>query len=170
MLILMNVMGYYGFFLGLQYKNSRNLIQQFDLGTYDQTLTRVFKIPYDVPDSLNSETFERADGDFEQDGQIFRIIKKRLYRDTFHIVYIKDTRGTQINKTLTAVARTFADQASDKPAGKTIVPPFIKEYVLKTLCVQQSIPGWQQTIRKETRLSVFIDSFTSSVIHPPERA
>lgn len=170
-LILLNVMGYYGVFLGLQYKNARDLMQQFDSETYDHTLTAVIKIPFDAPDSLSSALFERADGDFERDGEVYRIIKKRQYRDTFHIVYIKDTRGTAINRTLAEVAKTFVDQPADKDAShKTIVPSFIKEYLSGTLRLQPCMPGWVQSVRNGSNPTIFIATFMASIVHPPERA
>ena len=170
-LILLNVMGYYGVFLGLQYKNARDMRLQFDAGTYDKTLTRIVKIPFDGPDSLSSETFQRMDADFEKDGEIYRVIKKRLYRDTFHIVYIKDERGTAIQQTLAKVARTFAAQtADDAQDHKTIVPSFIKEYLFKAFTGQQVSTGWEEVIRKGNRLPVFIGTFTPAIVHPPERA
>lgn len=164
-------MGYYGVFLGLQYKNAHDLMRQFDSETYDQTLTEVIKIPFDAPESLSSELFERADGDFERDGEVYRVIKKRQYKDTFHIVYIKDTRGTAINKALAEVAKTFADQPADKGSShKTIVPSFIKEYLFVTVQMQPRTPGWEQSVRKESNLTFFSATFVASIVHPPERA
>jgi hypothetical protein len=170
-LILFNVMGYYGVFLGLQYKNAYDLMRQFDSETYDQTLTEVIKIPFNAPDSLSSELFERADGDFERDGEVYRVIKKRQYRDTFHIVYIKDAKGTAINKALAEVAKTFADQPTEKGSShKTIVPSFIKEYLAGTMRMQSSTKGWEESIRKENKPTIFIATFIASIVHPPERA
>ena len=163
-------MGYYGVFLGLQYKNAHDLMLQFDSETYDQTLTEVIKIPFDAPDSLSSELFERTDGDFERGGEVYRVIKKRQYRDTFHIVYIKDKRGTAINKALAEVAKTFADQPTDDNSShKKIVSLFSKEYLSGVMHTKQCTPGWEQSIRKESSPTVFIASFMASIVHPPER-
>ena len=146
------------------------MLAQFDSGSYDQTLTRVFKIPYDAPDSLNSETFERINGDFEQDGEVYRVIKRRLYRDTFHIVYMKDERGTKIHKALNEVAKTFADQPTEKSQGKTIVPSFIKEYVSRNPSAILCSIRWEQKIIHGSASKNFIDSFEAFIVHPPERA
>ncbi len=167
----MNVLGYYGVFVGLQYKNARELMHQFDTDTYDQTLTRIIKIPYDAPDSLSSELFERADGDFDRDGEVYRIIKKRQFRDTFHIVYIKDKRETAIRKALAEVASTFADTPSDnRTSHKTIVPGFIKEYIPGIVDSRSQTSGWEQSVRKESPLTVFIASYAASIVHPPQRS
>jgi len=169
-LILLNVMGYYGVFLGLQYKNAREMIQQFDANTYDQQQAAILKIPFKSPYAFDSETFERVDGDFERDGEVYRIIKQRLFRDTFHIVYIKDKTGTELNKALADYVKTFGDESSDDGKNTSVVPSFIKEYFSKTVSMQQLSPGWEQSVRKESHSGIFIEAYTASIIHPPERA
>jgi hypothetical protein len=169
-LILLNVMGYYGIFLGMQYKNAQELIQQFDANTYNHNQAETLKIPFKSPDTFDSETFERIDGDFERDGEVYRIIKQRQFRDTFHIVYIKDKTGTDLNKALADYVKTFSDESSDDGNNTSVVPSFIKEYFSKTLSMQPLSPGWEQSVRQESHSNIFIEAFTASIIHPPERA
>lgn len=168
-LILLNVMGYYGIFLGLQYKNTQDLIRQFDAGIYDVKETETFKIPFKAPYAYNSETFERVDGDFERDGEVYRIIKQRLFRDTFHIVYIKDKTGTALSKAISDYVKTFSEESSDDTQKTGFALSFIKEYFSKNLSMLHHSKGSEQAVRKETHLAVFIDAFNSSIIHPPER-
>lgn len=163
-------MGYYGIFLGLQYTNTRELIRQFDEGTYNMDETETFKIPFKAPYAYNSETFERVDGDFERDGEVYRIIKQRLFRDTFHIVYIKDKTGTILNKALSDYVKTFSDESSDDTQNTSVVLSFIKEYYSKNISVQHRSPGWVHTVRKESPHRILVDAFTASIVHPPERA
>jgi hypothetical protein len=169
-LILLNVMGYYGVFLGLQYHHTRVLIRQFDAGAYDQTDALTVKIPFKTDSHLSSEVYERVDGDFERNGEVYRLIKQRHYRDTFHIVYIKDKTGTALQQALVDYVKTFAEAPADDGHETTALPLFIKEYIIRNFAVQAATAGWEQSIRKETHPFTFIDSFTSSVIHPPERA
>lgn len=163
-------MGYYGIFLGLQYKNTRELIQQFDEGTYNIDETETFKIPFKAPYAYNAETFERVDGDFERDGEVYRIIKQRLFRDTFHIVYIKDKTGTALNKALTDYVKTFSEESSDDTGKTSLILSFIKEYYSKNVSMQSLSSGWEVKVRKETHSRILIDAFSNSIIHPPERA
>jgi hypothetical protein len=161
-------MGYYGIFLGLEYKNAREMTKRFDEGRYDQGQTEVIKIPFKSKELSSSETFERLDGDFERDGEVYRIIKSRLFRDTFHIVYIKDKTGTAINKALTDYVKTFIEH-SPNHGSITVKPFFIKEYVAKPMSMQRSTIGWEQEVRKESHSTIFIGAFTASILHPPER-
>ncbi|MBT1700290.1 hypothetical protein KK083_25615 [Fulvivirgaceae bacterium PWU4] len=169
-LILLNVMGYYGLFLGLQYKNTRDLISQFDAGTYNADEAEVLKIPFRAPNGYSSETFERVDGDFKRNGKVYRLIKQRLFRDTFHIVYIKDKVGTALNDALVDYVKTFSDETSDQGQHATILPLFIKEYFIRPFSLQSWSPGYEQAVRKESHVCVLIDTFETSIVHPPERA
>ena len=161
-------MGFYGLFLGLEYRNALQMMKRFDQGTYDQQQTKTIKIPFKADASCYSETFERLDGDFEQDGEIYRIIKSRLFRDTFHIVYIKDKTGTAIHKVLTDYVKTFVEHSSDH--GSITVKPFIiKEYFSGVISMKQGVAGWECPVGKGSHCAMFIETFTTTIIHPPER-
>jgi hypothetical protein len=166
-LILLNVMGYYGIFAGLQYSNSREMMRQFDAGTYNPEHVRTFKVYF--PSNTNSENFERIDGEFEKNGEVYRLVKQRLFRDTFHIVYIKDITGTAIRNAMNDCAKTFSEQTSDEDSN-TVLPIFIKEYLTRPFFIDHISFGYQQAVRKESYTPVFIGSFISSIVHPPERS
>src|SRR5688572_14962877 len=163
-------MGYYGILLGLQYKNASEMMAQFDAGIYDIEETGTIKIPFKTSHIPNSEIFERINGDFERDGEVYRLIKQRLYRDTFHIVYIKDKTGTTIKKVLSDYVKTFSDVPIDDGQQSLILPFFIKEYFTRDFSIQHETLGWQQAVRKESHAEVFVDDFIASIIHPPERS
>jgi hypothetical protein len=166
-LILLNVLGYYGIFVGMQYANTREMIRQFDADLYNKDEARTLKIPFQSTQS--SEIFDRVDGEFEKDGEVYRLIKQRLYRDTFHIVYMKDKTATAIKKSVELYVQSFSTNTQDE-SQPTILPIFIKEYFSSKFFIEPESPGYQCQVRKETHTPVFIDSFMSSVVHPPERA
>jgi hypothetical protein len=160
-------MGYYGIFVGLQYSNTREMILQFNADAYDREEAQTLKIPF--PSAHSSEIFERVNGDFERDGEIYRLIKQRHYRDTFHIVYIKDKTATALKNVITDYVKTFSE---DSPADghQTVLPIFIKEYFTRPFFIQGHSAGYQQAVRKESRPAIFVDSYLDSIVHPPERA
>jgi hypothetical protein len=164
-LVMLNVFGYYGIFVGLQYSNTREMIRQFDAGIYDQEEATTFKIAHPSPQS--TEEYERVDGVFEKNGNVYRLIKQRLYRDTFHIVYMKDKTATAIKKTVEEYVKSFSGQSSNE-SQSTMLPIFIREYFAKPFEIESSSFGYLSDTRKETHIPFFIDSFTSSIVHPPQ--
>jgi hypothetical protein len=99
-LLLLNVLGYYGVFVGLQYQNERSQLKRFDADLYDESETFTIKVPISIPYAVDQSDFERVDGEFEHQGQIYRMVKQRLSNDTLHIVCIKDHHETRITQAL----------------------------------------------------------------------
>ncbi|HEY0652473.1 MAG TPA: hypothetical protein VGD65_05065 [Chryseosolibacter sp.] len=166
-LVLMNVMGYYGLLVGLHYRNTQNLITQLDAGNYDESKTRSIKIP--LPGNPGSENYDRVDGEFEQNGQVFRLVKQRLYKDTFHIVFIRDEMGTVIKHAMADYARTFSEKSTDDDNRLIVIPVFIREYLAKSFELRSPELNSLEIIKNSHR-KVFIDSFHARIVHPPERA
>lgn len=166
-LVLLNVAGYYGILVALKHKNARNLMAQFDAGRYNPEEAEVMKIPFKTMSSQSSEEYERVDGDFERDGEVYRLIKQRLYRDTFHIVYMKDKTGTIINKVINDYVKTFGDTPDDDD-NTFLLPVFLKEYFVRSIEVQSVTLGWQQSLQVKNHSSFYINDYWVSITHPPQ--
>lgn len=167
-LILMNVMGYYGLLVGLQYRHTQDLLSRIESGTYSELETRSLKIP--LPGNAGSEHYERVDGEFEQNGQVFRLVKQRLYKDTFHIVFIKDEMGTLIKHALSDYAKSFSEKNQDDDQKLIILPVFIREYLSRSYEIISTGSRSITDITPTSHTKVLIDSFVTNIIHPPERA
>jgi hypothetical protein len=169
LLILLNVMGYYGLLLGLQYKNSIDFVRQLDAGVYNRDDAMTLKVPY--RDSASSATnFGDTDRSLEREGEMYRFVKQRLYQDTFHIVVVKDKRGTALRNTLSDYVKTFRDAPSDDGKQLSILPLLIKDYYKPNFRIAHVSPGWQCDVRQESCPAVFLPTFCSSIVHPPERS
>ena len=139
-LLLLNVMGYYGLFMGLKYKNTQQVTQRIDADNYHESETVTIKIPLSIPYYGNTE-FERTDGEIEYEGQFYRLVKQKLERDTLYVVCIKDETAKHIQEAMTEFVKTFADQPSDRSNTKTI-QSFIKDYMPATFSLHAAASGW----------------------------
>lgn len=166
-LILMNVMGYYGLLVGLQYQNDRDLARRIISGTYEDDETINLKIPM-VAVTPGSVGEEQLRGEFMKQGDVYKLIRQKLYRDTFHIVAIRDKTGTFIKHAMTEYTKTFSDNAKDDDSPSLIVlPVFIKEYLQKPFSISSGSYGWTASISPPQFERIFFDSFAPSIIHPP---
>jgi hypothetical protein len=169
LLLLFNVLGYYGLFLGLNYQNKQQLIQRLDLADYNESEAVTLRIPISIPYAIDAKEFERVDGEFEHQGEYYHLVKQRLSQDTLYIVCIKDNNSKRIHQALEDYVKTF----TDNPAGGTnsvkVIPTFIKEYVSASFEMKHISSGWVLPVNNSSFATVFIDSFTASIIHPPER-
>jgi len=169
-LLLFNALGYYGLFMGLTYQNKQSLIQRFDGNTYNEAEAVTIKIPIAIPYAVDSKDYERVDGEFEHQGEFYHMVKQRLSQDTLYIVCVKDNTSKRIHQALEEYVKTFTDKPVDSPTTANIMTTFMKEYVSATFAINHVASGWSQSVLQPARTVVFIDSFSASIIHPPERA
>jgi hypothetical protein len=164
----MNVLGYFGVFMGLKIRNDALMVHRLDMGRFDTSETVTIRIPLTLPYSVDEDDYERVNGKFEYNGEAYRLLSHRLAKDTLTIICVKDTEARKINRALTAYVKTFADQPSTNTAGKPVIT-LIKEYLPETFGLESLSIFWERDIRQVTSNKNFVASYTPEIVHPPER-
>jgi hypothetical protein len=170
-LLLLHVLGYYGLFLGLQYQNNQALIQRLDNESYRTDETVTLRIPLSVPYVDNDAEYQRVDGEFEHEGELYHMVKQRLSRDTLYMVCIKDHQGNRISHALKDYVKTFADgKATDGKAPAKTFTSFSKDYMTSSYTIAESAEGWYAAaIATPAQPQSLEHTFCASIVHPPER-
>ena len=169
-LLLMNIMGYYVVFIGLQYKNDVLITQRLDREQYEESQTVTIKVPIAVPYMSDNQDFQRVDGIFEYHGEFYRLVKQKYTQDTLVIVCVKDTENKRIHEALTDYVKTFTDKPGDHQAQGKYSVSFIKDYIPQTFELKSISTGWNSDLGVNNFTKTLIPSFFASIIHPPERA
>jgi hypothetical protein len=163
-LLLMNVMGYYGVFMGLQYKNSLDLTYSLDSERYSQENTITFKIPVAIPYHVDDIEYQRIDGTVIHQGVYYRLVKQKLMGDTLSVVCLRDDRQTEIKGALTDYVKTFADHATGSGQHHKGTISFIKDFTPTSVGIMSSITGWSKALEfahlSQTKTSRFVSVFT----------
>jgi hypothetical protein len=146
------------------------MTQKLDDDDYDKSETITVKIPITIPYATDSRDFERVDGTFEYQGEFYRLVKQRLISDTLHIVCVKDHQGKRINQAIESFVKTFTDKPVNDQQNVQTFSDFIKDYLTTSISITSLSFGWQLEVAKVTSLAVFLPTYNSSIIHPPERA
>jgi hypothetical protein len=163
-------MGYYGVFLGLQYQNDVAMTRQLDADQYDEGQAVTFKIPLTVAYVNDDVDFKRVAGKFEHKGEFYRLVKQKYSNDTLTVVCVRDTQDKRIHQELTKYVKSFSDAPAEKSHNSKLSVSFIKEYIAADFRIEAVSSGWQKVINNNTASANLASSFTSSIIHPPERA
>ena len=167
-LFLLNVLGYYGVFVGWQAKTSQQMRQTFDDDDYDhQEIT--FKIRLTVPYLADSKEYNRVDGEFEHKGEVYRLVKQRLQSDTLYIVCVKDNTSKQINQALEDYVKTFSDNPGNSKGSSKNSQNLIKDFICNSISIERQTSGWKETLS----FSAIDDRYeivSSSLTGPPPRA
>jgi hypothetical protein len=146
LLLLFNSLGFYGLLRGLQYKNTLDLVKRLDNQQYSKDETITLKIPFAIPYQLDSNGFERVDGEFQYQGEIYRLVEQKLERDTLFIVCIKDHASNRIQEALEDYVKTFTDKPSHaKNIAKTFAS-FIKDFLPAPPMTSSLSDGWSYSV------------------------
>jgi hypothetical protein len=145
-LFLLNVLGYYGVFVGLQFKNSREMQARFDNEDYARTQEITIKVPITVPYATDSREYTRVDGEFEHQGEVYRMVKQKLQSDTLYIVCVKDDTSKDIKQALTDYVKTFTDKPVSEKSNSKTAQNLIKDYMVSSTTLQTISDGWNKML------------------------
>ncbi len=163
-------MGYYCVFLGLHLRNDIAMSRAMDSDRFNPSNIITISVAVSIPYMPDQADFDRVDGEFEHNGELYRLVKQRYAKDTLTVVCIRDTEHKKINRALSDYVKTFSDKATDTtPASKTTFS-FIKDYLPISFEVTSETEGWTLQLLRDTSYQSLIPTFTASIIHPPERA
>jgi hypothetical protein len=163
-------MGYYGVFLGMEYRNDLFMVRVLDANEYDDSQTITLKIPLVLPYMSDDANFQRVNGKFEHKGEHYRLVKQKFENDTLTVVCVRDHENKKICQALSNYVKTFSDEGSDQHKNSKVTLSFIKDFIPQKFCLSTLTPGWQIDVIRHGLVHHLIPTFTSSVLHPPERA
>jgi hypothetical protein len=166
-LFLLNVLGYYGVFVGLQVKSGQAMRDRFDSENYSAEQQLTIKVPITIPYATDSRGYERVDGEFEHKGQVYRLIKQKLQSDTLFIVCIKDNQAAKINQALADYVKTFTDKPESSKQSSGPMFKFSKDYLSKTIEITSSSIGWAYFLSFATKSYYALAGVQDSVSPPP---
>lgn len=167
--LLFNVLGYYGLFMGLRLKTSHDLTQRLDANAYNAEETFTLKIPMAVPYHNDEDQYKRVQGEIEHNGEFFQLVKQKLSNDTLYVVCFKDSKSGDINKLVKDHVKTFSDKPVDTKHQSKFFSGFIKDYLPTSIALSSSIDGWNQTI-SYTLTTDLLQGLCLSVLSPPPEA
>jgi hypothetical protein len=168
-ILLLNVMGYYGVFMGLEYTNDRVMFSQFENNEYAESQTVSIKIPMAIPYATDDADFKRVDGKFEHQGETFRLVKQKYSNDTLTVICYKDFKNGRIKEALADYVKTFGDSPQDQQSNSKVSFSLIKDFLPETFSMQHITLGWQSDLVLHSSSIQLVSSFFPSVVHPPER-
>jgi hypothetical protein len=167
-LFLLNIVGYYGVFVGISLSGAAAMREQFDTEKSFQDEVLI-KVPIAIPYAVDATDYQRVDGEFEHQGQVYRLVKQKLQSDTLYIVCVKDVSASKINLALADYIKTFTDKPATTKSGTAPIFQFSKDYLSITTKITQTTSGWAAPILFST------DDFNLSTVSrdiqsPPPKA
>ena len=169
MLFLLNVLGYYGIFMGLQHINEKEMRTLFDDDNFLPEDEITIKVPITLPYAADAPSFTRVDGEFEHQGEVYRMVKQRYLSDTLYIVCVKDNKSKEIKQALKDYVKSFTDKPSSEKSSTKTIQNFIKDYISCSTVLQSEVTGWNKVITYRTHTSIY-ESLVIQLNSPPPKA
>lgn len=152
-LFLLNVMGYYGIFLGLQFKNTQELQARFDQDEYTRDQEITIKVPITIPYATDSREYTRVNGEFEYQGEVYHMVKQKLQKDTLYIVCVKDNTSKEIKQALADYVKSFTDKPVSEKSPSKSVQQLIKDYLVESTSMESLSDGWHHELAVSSHTS-----------------
>ena len=159
-IFLLNVVGYYGVFVGLQKSRALDIQSKFDQENYNSEDEVLIKFPLTVPYVSDSREYTRVDGEFEHQGEVYRLVKQRYTADTLFIVCVKDDATREIKRALTDYVKTFSDTPSSEKNQSKTTQNLIKDFIAFEISLTNTHSGWMNSIS----YSPFMEHYESIAI------
>lgn len=167
--LLLNVLGFYGIFLGVQFSNNFATLKQLDDDLYNRNEEVTIKLPLTIPYMNDQEDYQRVDGTFQHNGEFYRLVKQKYAKDTLTIICIKDLKNKKIQQVLNDYVKTFSETATTPTSQTKISFSFLKDYIFTSVTLKSASRGWENDQTLNSFFPSFHSSFLASIIHPPER-
>src|SRR5258708_5459498 len=169
-LFLLNVLGFYGIFLGLQFKFKQDANRELDEDRYAGMDVVTFKLPLAVPYYSDNQDYERVSGEFEHEGEVYRLLKQKYSGGMLFIVCVKDNEAKKISQALTDYVKTFTDKPLNaKQQSAKSVPSFCKDYMTIGISLQSLTSGWKKQVTHGTATNNYHALVAFGIKYPPKQ-
>ena len=115
-------------FWGLQYQANRTLQAKLDTETYANGDEVTITIPMTLPYPIHQEGFERADGEFEYQGEYYSLVKQKLENDVLVLVCIKDHQQKKLASAMTEFSKVIHNLPVSSKEAFNVVAKLFKDY------------------------------------------
>jgi len=165
-IITLNIAGYYLVFEGWKLHNDASW-------AFDETVSNgqefIVEVPMNIPYATQEKDWEKSDGQFKYKGDMYRIVKQKITLSAVFIACVKDSKANFVNQQQEDLVKTFSDKPADAKQSVKMFPSFIKDYISNVISVKPSLVGWSSEVAKISATQSLIASYSSSIVHPPER-
>jgi hypothetical protein len=167
-LFLFNVGGYYLVFVGLNLSANQALIAKINNDDYNEQETYLFKIPVTLPYPINP-SYERATGEFEHNGEFYRLVKQKFENDTIHIVCVKDDQKKHLKRVMLDFSKKSNEIPTTSNTGSNLLSKLYHDFRINEII--QIIEGNSDyTVTLYAEVSFLLLKRNLSVESPPPKA
>jgi hypothetical protein len=127
LLFLFNAGGYYGLFWLIRQQSEKELLARIENDTHSQQEITL-KIPLALPYPVSDNGMARMNGEFEYQGEHYKLIKQKLEDGVLYLVCVKNTDRTKIETMLANYSKTANDIPTQSQQGLNFLSKIFKDF------------------------------------------
>jgi len=166
-LMLLNVAGYYSMLLFMRSQAAVALSQRLQATPHERGGTFVIKLRLANPYLSSANAYEAVSGDFTYQGNVYQMLRQRVYNDTLYVVCMHDERATRANEKVKEYARSFGEEREEQ-AAVIVMAAEAKYFMAQPACVQHGEAGWVANICYPVSVTNYRHLTSRIPFHPPE--
>jgi len=130
--------------MGLRYHAKSEMILRLDSRGYSDEETITLKIPFSLPYWMDSKDYERVNGEFEHQGEYYKLVKQKLEKDTLYVVCIKDVNEKKLFHVMADYIKLSNDLPSSSQQALKLLGSLMKDFVKSVQTEISTSQGWFQ--------------------------
>jgi len=117
-LFLINIGGYSVLYWIANQQASKELQSQLDRDEFSGSQAITIKVPVSLPYQPDRD-YERVDGEFEYQGQFYKLVKQRVLSDTLYVVCVIDSKKKALVDGMNELTKTNVAPTADESSSAT---------------------------------------------------
>ena len=155
--------------MGLRYQAKTEISQRLDAEHYSESETVTFQIPLTVPYGVDSWDYERVNGEFEHNGEFYKLVKQKLLHDTLYVVCINNKTEKKLVSEMADFMKLSTDLPTSSKDNSKVLTNLLKDYVSESAVELVEQSGWSSSRTFFSTLSDRLVETDFSILSPPPR-
>lgn len=130
--------------MGLRYQAKSEMVTRLDSRNYSTDETITLKIPFSLPYWVDSKNYERVNGEFEYQGDFYKLVEQKLEKDTLYVVCIKDASEKRLFNAMSDYVKLSNDLPSSSQQALKLLGSLMKDFIKNVQIEMTLSQGWSQ--------------------------
>lgn len=166
-IFLFNIGGYSLLYWVEDQKASSELRSRIDRDEFSGSQSITLKVPLAIPYQPDRD-YQRVDGEFEYQGQFYKLVKQRVLGDTLYVVCVIDSKKKELVDEMNDFTRKASESSSTDQPLKVASSKLLQDYSNESIVeLASSSSGWSVSYPFFETHSLLLESTVDTNSPPP---
>jgi hypothetical protein len=128
LIFLFNAGGYYAVFWAFHYQAEKNLMQRLDAERYTAEEEVILSIPISLPYPIHQSNYEKTRGEFEYNGENYKLVKQKLEGDTLFLVCVRNVQQNKLELAMSDYSKVANDMPTQSKQTLNLLSKLFKDF------------------------------------------